>query len=125
MGVGVQDLLQLAESLVADPRDEIAWRAAASRAYYAGHHACDTACTRHGVPPATSGWTRPHKMIIRELLGIRIANAAGEAKLRQAGRLLNQILDMRTIADYEINGTFTSNQAQQAIALAKQVLALA
>jgi hypothetical protein len=64
-------------------------------------------------------------MIIRELLGIRIANAAGEAKLRQAGRLLNQILDMRTIADYEINGTFTSNQAQQAIALAKQVLALA
>jgi uncharacterized protein (UPF0332 family) len=116
-----QDLLQLAERLKAESI-EVAWRAAASRAYYASFHACLAIANVRGFtrPSSTGGI---HEALIRFLEIYPGRDSSEVNKVRSLGRQMRLGRRIRTQADYDIHVEFPSARASESSSLSAKILA--
>jgi uncharacterized protein (UPF0332 family) len=92
-----REFLTLAQALATEAT-EVAWRTAASRAYYAAFHVARTLMQ-------DLGFTVPHGDRAHAHLWLRLSNA-GDAQVEQAGADLNALRRDRNRADYDLGPTF-------------------
>ena len=103
MAITPDALLQTAREMASGAR-EVDWRNAASRAYYAAHHRCiPFAYERASVSPG-------HAQMIADLK--RRSDADGSM---QVGYLLEHCKVLRERADYRLEATFRSVDANLAL----------
>ena len=124
MSVTKEDLLQLANELLL-AANEVQWRAAVSRAYYAAYHGC--LVWHAGMPtPGSAGGGKPggvHQQLLNQL-----RNGAPEwsASQKFLGRILSAQLGAlkarRKIADYDLNEPFDRALAASNCAAAEQLV---
>ena len=101
------ELLALARSLLSRTF-EVEWRASTSRAYYAVHHLGNAACSRLRTSQAVGRFTRPHQQVVQDLSKFRAGDPGIGTRVRTAGILLQQCLDLRTPADYDLSQNFSA-----------------
>lgn len=106
-----RNLIELAESLVADDRDEAEHRAAVSRAYYAAFHTLRRQLeSRISVPKAGA-----HGFLDK------IANANLD---RQKGNQYSLLLNKREDADYELSQSFRRDIAEEWVRKGRELVEL-
>jgi hypothetical protein len=118
MSITSTDLLVFAESLVASA-DEVALRAAASRAYYAAyHHARDYAHQNDidmlKAPPEDRAGV--HGDLIYTF------RSHSSKNIKEAAYALQNAKDIRSKADYRLSENLLSNDVKLVIAYAKRVV---
>jgi uncharacterized protein (UPF0332 family) len=106
--------------------DEIAFRNAISRAYYAAYHSClvlDAMLPNHGGIKQNVG---SHKQFISKLTNFpvasdELANLVGR-KVKGLGYVINQSKTARHKADYELNSEITAIEADEQIIRSEKIL---
>lgn len=93
---------------------EAAWRAAASRAYYAAHHKSREAIEQ-----------RDHVEIDRDNVHAKVIRRLQERpETEVTGLTLDRLRGKRTHADYNSSRPFSASDAEMAVQLAEQVIGL-
>lgn len=108
------EILDLSRSLIAQ-KEEVSFRAAASRAYYAAFHACKPIADKLPISSANGG---VHNRLIASLAD------APDQSLRKAAARLKMAKDTRVTADYHLGEDFTELDAISAIRKAEDILRL-
>src|SRR5262249_51516909 len=105
-------LLQ-AERWIQEP-DEVDWRSAVSRAYYAAFHVARDLLRDLGfqVPRAANA---------HSYLSLRLSNC-GDPTIQQVGTHLNSLQRKRNLADYDIHLTLSQSDALVLVQLARSVI---
>ena len=119
MSITAADFLKLAKDLLARS-DEVAVRAAASRAYYAAYHACSAVRTK--FPYAAGGRRGTHEALIEDLRGFLGDPADLQWKVRAIGAMLQNTKDSRVTADYHIDQEFPKKAAQDAFDMCEKIV---
>jgi hypothetical protein len=125
MSCSPAEILALADELSNGPTAAY-WRSAASRAYYAAYHA---ARIWHDTRLPAPGMCAPDVRGVHEEFIERLRHPApetkGDLRVKSAtiGRVLLGLRRMRVRADYELNESFTRDEALTAVSQADQVLA--
>ena len=114
MAITPKELLQAAREMAAGTR-EVDWRNAASRAYYAAHHRCIP--IMYGRASASPG----HRQMIDDFMRRGNANASS----KQIGCLLKQCKKLREQADYKLEVTFQSRDANSALTYTGRIFDIA
>lgn len=123
MSVTKEDLLQLARELVLTA-DEVQWRAAVSRAYYAAYHGC--VVWHEGMPTPGSAGSKPvgvHQTLLNQL-----RNGAPEWTPdhkflgRTLSAQLNALKAKRKVADYSLDEFFDQALAASDCAAAENLV---
>lgn len=110
MPIDAIELLDLAEVLV-DAEDEVSWRAAASRAYYACYHYAVP--VNDGLDQSPTGDYGLHRQFINDFIKNPSSN------IRAIGYSLQQCMRARINADYKIDTSFTQSEAAETTHQAK------
>jgi uncharacterized protein (UPF0332 family) len=109
---GFLEVTQLV-STGASPQTEPFFRSAISRAYYAAHlSARELYLGRRKISPNSRGIVT-HRMMIRALKGSRLPGL---------GHQLDQLLDARIEADYDLRASIQSNELQAAVTIVARIL---
>ncbi|MDE0350764.1 MAG: HEPN domain-containing protein [Gammaproteobacteria bacterium] len=117
MTVSPDALLTAAEAMGLGS-DEVDWRNATSRAYYAAFHRSRFLIEEQGLQAIRSH--SAHLDVIEAL-----TNSANSNDLRSIGHMLNFCRMLRIVADYEIQDAFPKGDAETALEQARRVLAKA
>lgn len=116
MSVGPDDLLAFAKEL-SERSDEVARRAAISRAYYAGFHA---AVSVFGPPSVASS---AHSAIIEEAeREVRLCFGAQRRHATELARALKRCRKHRRTADYNLEIKLSESDSKQALSLAQEAI---
>ena len=119
MSVDCTAFIALAERIIASEESEIAWRVAASRAYYGALHCCLDLAQRH--PSVFLDPQFPtHERVYRGV-GNLLPSAIGATELKKIIYLTKSIQKIRNDADYEVQTDFLRLRAEQAIEEAKKI----
>jgi len=125
MSILPQDLLSLADKLLAMP-EEPAIRASASRSYYFAYHLCLP--VREKLPHSAGTKPGAHKSLIEDLAEFLGDPPEFQLKIRALGQVLKQCRDGRVRADYRLEQDFTVADAQwtrqRAVQIQKRVAEL-
>ena len=113
MAVTPEALLRAAE-VIRDGDDELAWRNAASRAYYAAYHRCLGVV---GNMDGQAGGGGVHRLLIDVLTAPRRPNA-----MRGLGVMLDNCRKYRVAADYDIDTDFDRESAQTTLSMCRDIL---
>ena len=113
--VSPEALLALAAELVAS-QDEVKWRCAMSRAYYAVFHAARTELRKLGF--ATRQSDQAHVAISRRW------SHCGHSSLSEIGDYLSELRTNRNLADYDLDRSFGHFRAQSGVTKANQILGI-
>ena len=111
MAVIPEVLLQAAAAL-GDGNQEVDWRNAASRGYYAAYHLC--ILFSYGHASAEPG----HSELIYRL------TQGAEVRDRQLGHLLQQCKQLRERADYRTMDDFERNESRMALRASRRIFEL-
>lgn len=106
MSVSSADLLVLAKDLAKVVESEAAYRASASRAYYASYHAAREAAERTRLPPL--------KGVPRGGVHDQLFSRLRQAGHRELAARLNHAKHNRVSADYRLTDEFTAADAADA-----------
>lgn len=107
MSISYQDLQTYAQELLDQANDEIAYRNAAGRSYYAAYHACLS--VTDGLPNYADVRGGAHQVLIERLKGSKNTN------LRSMGHSLKSTRSFRKIADYHLDEPFPRQHAVDVI----------
>ena len=99
MATSPEELLAAA-AVLGTGHEEVDWRNAASRAYYAAYHRCQPLAPNVAGSPGARGGS--HEVFCLELMDTRRPVA-----VRSIGIMLDQCRKYRNFADYRINDEFT------------------
>jgi len=127
MSVLPADLMGCAAACV--DGDEAYWRSAVSRSYYAAYH--DSTKWAAGGHPALAPTNRrgeplrgTHNIFIAQMRDPHKANPAEwQRKSVRRGILLRALYEVRILADYDLTADVTQEQARQAVADARTIMA--
>jgi uncharacterized protein (UPF0332 family) len=112
------DFIQLAKRLLDNPHaPEADCRQAAHAAYYAVYH---IVCAHFRIDP-TSRLVASHSEVRGQLKRLNPVSAPPE--IREAKRVTERLFALRVRADYDLKTLFTGEDAEDALELAKGVLA--
>ena len=109
----IPEVLLEAAAAMGDGNQEVDWRNAASRSYYAAYHRCILLSYGHASAEPGHG----------ELI-YRFTRAA-EVRDRQIGHLLQQCKRLRERADYRIVADFELSESQTALRAVRRIFELA
>ncbi|MDH4225568.1 MAG: HEPN domain-containing protein [Deltaproteobacteria bacterium] len=112
MTIQPDDFLKLAREL-AQGEEEIHWRCAASRAYYAAYHTCLPLGNR--FPPSKKDIGSHQKLI----LGLK---ESPDSAIRALGNRLSSLRDLRASSDYKLGDSFEKNDSHRAVKEAEEIL---
>jgi uncharacterized protein (UPF0332 family) len=113
MGISCGEFLSSALTLLGGT-NEVDYRNAASRGYYAAYHACIPVAKYLPDYADVSGGS--HKRLIERLC------ASNNMKHKTLGYSLQQIKALRGLADYEINDDFPEKYAKTVITTADRII---
>ncbi len=112
------DALLTAAEVIGRGHEELDWRNAASRAYYAAFHRSRFLIEEQGLQPIQSH--SAHLDVIEAL-----KDRANSGDLKSVGYMLDFCRKLRIVADYEIQAAFPKGDADTALEQARRVLAKA
>lgn len=107
------DFLAQAELWITLP-NEVNWRSAASRGYYAAFHVARRLLQ-------DLGFAVPYGPQAHSYLWLRLSNCA-DATVSSAGADLNQLQRFRNRADYDNHRDITHTEASTAVAMARRII---
>jgi uncharacterized protein (UPF0332 family) len=108
-----EEFLIQAERWIQGP-DEVDWRSAVSRAYYAAFHAARDLFRN-------LGFRVPRAAIAHGYLWMRLSNC-GDPSIQVAGSHLNSLQGERNFADYDVHLTFSQADAQLSVQRARSIV---
>ena len=117
MPVSPEQLLTAAEALLERGSEEVDWRNAASRAYYASYHRCSVIAESHKLPMEAA---RGMHVALCEALSNAIP-----MPLKALGYMLNHSRLARVSADYHLDGSFDRSEAEDVLASSHRIMARA
>jgi len=123
MAAEPKDLLDWASETVCDDGiGEVCLRACASRAYYAAYHS--VTWIGEQLPPAHDKRGGVHDQLCGQLQSPHRPDnwRSKDLTLRSLGYILQQQRDVRVRADYKLSEDFTSDDAEESIRRAGQIL---
>ena len=115
MAVRPKQLLDAANEM-AKGSQEVDFRNAASRAYYAAYHRCRPIAKRNGLRSSDRG---VHSDVINTLL------TTTKPRLKQLAQLLTRCKGLRAKADYNIDEDFRRSEAQASTRQAQKIFTIA
>ncbi len=121
MPVQSSDFLKISKDLVSND-DEISHRGAASRAYYCAYHKTSDAITGP-IPKYACG---SHEALTKYLIS-KDADDSESIDQKTRKRLSFMLTNMKTqrhIADYQLDSTFTKNQAESVIKMTETLITM-
>ena len=116
MPVTPKEILSVAEDL-GSGSTEVAWRSAASRAYYALFHRCVPIGASLGVNPDDPN---VHGRLIAALTDSLVLN-----RVRSLGFMLRQCRSSRVMADYKIHDEYAKDDWDSALETCRRAIAKA
>ncbi|MEO5377661.1 MAG: HEPN domain-containing protein [Magnetococcus sp. DMHC-6] len=115
MSIEPENLINLAEKLVNDGTEEVDFRCAVSRAYYAIYHVYKPLAEK--LPPAsTNGRTGMHQALIDRFL------ESSHNDDRSIGLKMKKFKEARTEADYKLFTKFSQQKAKETIIKIEEML---
>ena len=118
MAVTPEDLLSAAKAMSAG-EEEVDWRNATSRAYYAAYHRCRTLAPHIGPYGGSGGGV--HRQLVDELTDIK----SYPRLVNGLGYMLDQCRKTRATADYDIDLSFAHADCLSIMELTESILAKA
>lgn len=122
MAVASVDFISAAERIIAAEDSEIAWRVAASRAYYGAFHCCRDLVERQKSIPVPQN-VGEHERYYQAVNALPMT-FPGAIDLKKLTYRAKQIRSNRVVADYHLSLSFRREEATQAIVTAREVHAL-
>lgn len=120
MAVQPLDFFQFAEKVVRDPqRTEFDLRNAASRAYYAAFHCCQS--KEHLCPRVNRPDLGPHDRMYERFAALPSDTSDDEA-MKKMAYLASMMKAVRKAADYDVRNDFDPQDATQQVSDARRVV---